>query len=80
MRTVNAEMSWNPSARVGKALMRVHQREIDLVRSGLEEKMRTTYSQMSHLWNQAEGIDDLRSAAYVIALTRIKGIYEAIGI
>ena len=55
-------------------------REIDLVRSGLEEKMRTTYAQMSHLWNRAEGIDDLRSAAYVIALTRIKGTYEAIGI
>lgn len=55
-------------------------REIDLVRSGLEEKMRSTYAQMSHLWNNAEGIDNLRSAAYVIALTRIKGIYEAIGI
>lgn len=55
-------------------------REIDLVRSGLEEKMRATYAQMSHLWNNAEGIDDLRSAAYVIALTRIKGLYEAIGI
>ncbi|GLQ12508.1 glutamate dehydrogenase [Devosia yakushimensis] len=55
-------------------------REIDLVRSGLEEKMRSTYAQMSHLWNNAEGIDDLRTAAYVIALTRIKGIYEAIGI
>lgn len=55
-------------------------REIDLVRSGLEEKMRSTYAQMSHLWNKAEGIDDLRSATYVIALTRIKGIYEAIGI
>lgn len=55
-------------------------REIDLVRSGLEEKMRSTYAQMSHLWNKADGIDDLRSAAYVIALTRIKGLYEAIGI
>jgi len=55
-------------------------REMDLVRSGLEEKMRTTYAQMSHLWNNAEGIDDLRSAAYVLALARIKGIYEAIGI
>ena len=55
-------------------------REIDLVRSGLEEKMRTTYAQMSHLWNNAGGIEDLRTAAYVIALTRIKGIYDAIGI
>ncbi|HZU65282.1 MAG TPA: Glu/Leu/Phe/Val dehydrogenase [Novosphingobium sp.] len=55
-------------------------REIDLVRSGLEEKMRATYAQMSHLWNSAEQIDDLRTAAYVIALTRIRGLYEAIGI
>lgn len=54
--------------------------EIELVRSGLEEKMRTAYGQMSHLWNNAHGIDDLRTAAYVIALTRIKGIYDAIGI
>jgi glutamate dehydrogenase (NAD(P)+) len=54
--------------------------EIDLVRSGLEEKMRSTYAQMSHLWNNAGGIDDLRTAAYVIALTRIKSSYEAIGI
>lgn len=54
--------------------------EIELVRSGLEEKMRTAYAQMSHLWNEAPAVEDLRTAAYVIALTRIKGIYEAIGI
>lgn len=54
--------------------------EIELVRSGLEEKMRTAYAQMSHLWNYAPEIEDLRTAAYVIALTRIKGVYDAIGI
>lgn len=70
---LNTKFPIDPTALVGGA-------EIDLVRSGLEEKMRTTYAQMSHLWNHAEGIDDLRTAAYVIALTRIKGIYEAIGI
>lgn len=55
-------------------------REIDLVRSGLEEKMRTTYAQMSHLLNNTEAVNDLRTAAYVIALTRIRGAYEAVGI
>jgi glutamate dehydrogenase (NAD(P)+) len=54
--------------------------EIDLVRSGLEEKMRSTYAQMSALWNTNPGVTDLRTAAYVIALNRIKGLYDAIGI
>lgn len=54
--------------------------EIDLVRSGLEGKMRAVYGQMSTLWNEADGIADLRSAAYVIALTRMKSIYETLGI
>lgn len=54
--------------------------EIDLVRSGLEEKMRATYARMSNLMAENPAITDLRTAAYVLALTRIKGLYEAIGI
>ena len=54
--------------------------ELDLVRSGLEEMMRSTYARMSALMNSEPAITDLRTAAYVIALTRIKGLYEAIGI
>lgn len=54
--------------------------EIDLVRSGLESKMRAVYRQMSHLWNEADAIADLRTAAYVIALSRIKTLYETVGI
>jgi glutamate dehydrogenase (NAD(P)+) len=55
-------------------------REIDLVRSGLEEKMRTAYREMSELWNGDKGIVDLRTSAYVIALRRIAARYEAVGI
>ncbi len=55
-------------------------REIDLVRSGLEEKMRSAYREMSELWNGDKGIVDLRTAAYVIALRRIAARYEAVGI
>jgi glutamate dehydrogenase (NAD(P)+) len=54
--------------------------EIDLVRSGLESKMRAVYEQVSTVWNDNEEIPDLRTAAYVIALTRMKTIYETVGI
>lgn len=54
--------------------------ELDLVRSGLEEKMHSTYARMSELVADNPDVDDLRTAAYVLALTRIKGLYEAVGI
>lgn len=54
--------------------------EIDLVRSGLETKMRAVYEQMSNLWNEVDEIADLRTAAYVIALRKMKSIYETLGI
>lgn len=54
--------------------------ELDLVRSGLEEMMRSTYARMSALMHENPAVTDLRTAAYVLALTRIKGLYEAIGI
>ncbi|WP_265518503.1 Glu/Leu/Phe/Val family dehydrogenase [Nitratireductor luteus] len=54
--------------------------ELDLVRSGLEEKMRATYARMSVLLADNPAVTDFRTAAYVLALTRIKGLYEAIGI
>lgn len=55
-------------------------REIDLVRSGLDDKMRSAYAEMSKLWNSEESIPDLRTAAYIIAVKRIAGIYKALGI
>ncbi|NIY78549.1 Glu/Leu/Phe/Val dehydrogenase [Celeribacter sp. HF31] len=55
-------------------------REIDLVRSGLDEKMRSAYGEMSRLWNASEDIPDLRTAAYIIAVKRIAEIYRALGI
>lgn len=54
--------------------------EIDFVRSGLKGMMHAAYYQMSNLQNSVESIPDLRTAAYVIALTRIKCMYETVGI
>ncbi|MCP1201020.1 Glu/Leu/Phe/Val dehydrogenase [Notoacmeibacter sp. MSK16QG-6] len=63
-----------------KAALAAGGTELDLVRSGLEEKMRDTYARMSGLMNENSAIKDLRTAGYVLALMRIKGLYEAIGI
>lgn len=55
-------------------------REIDLVRSGLEDMMRRAYDDMSTLWNRpGNDIKTLRTAAYSIALGRIAAAYQAIG-
>lgn len=55
-------------------------REIDLVRSGLDDKIRSAYAEMSAIWNNDTRIPDLRTAAYIIAVRRIAGIYDALGI
>ena len=55
-------------------------REIDLVRSGLDDIMRSAYGQISAIWNGRSGIPDLRTAAYSIAISRCADAYSAIGI
>lgn len=56
-------------------------REIDLVRSGLEDIMRSTYADLSRRWNDPNDPSvDLRSAAYGQAINRIAQAYRAIGI
>ena len=55
-------------------------REIDLVRSGLDDVMRSAYQKMSTAWNSRQGVTDLRTAAYSIAIERVAEAYEAIGI
>ncbi|MCK1732314.1 Glu/Leu/Phe/Val dehydrogenase [Bradyrhizobium sp. 142] len=54
--------------------------EIDLVRSGLDDVMRSAYENMSRTLRTHPEIKDLRTAAYHIALGRIAEAYKAIGI
>jgi glutamate dehydrogenase (NAD(P)+) len=54
--------------------------EIDLVRSGLDDVMRSAYQKMSNLYNTRSDIPDLRTAGYHIAIERIAHAYQAIGI
>jgi glutamate dehydrogenase (NAD(P)+) len=55
-------------------------REIDLVRSGLDDIMRGAYGQIRTVWKGTSGIPDLRTAAYSIAINRCADAYGAIGI
>ncbi len=54
--------------------------EIDLVRSGLDDVMRSAYDNMSRTLRRHPEMKDLRTAAYQIALSRIAEAYKAIGI
>ncbi|MDA7826665.1 Glu/Leu/Phe/Val dehydrogenase [Rhodobacteraceae bacterium] len=56
-------------------------REIDLVRSGLDDMMRSTFAELSRRWNDPNDPSvDLRTAAYGLSINRIAEAYKAIGI
>lgn len=54
--------------------------ELHLVRSGLDDVMREGYQVMSEKWHADSRIPDLRTAAMMIALERIKDSYKSLGI
>lgn len=54
--------------------------EIDLVRSGLEDVMRSTWARIGDLMERHPELRDYRTAAYVVAIKQIADAYEAIGI
>lgn len=55
-------------------------REIDLVRSGLDEMMRGAFQEISEARRSGPELLDFRTAAYTIAIRRITGAYEVIGL
>lgn len=54
--------------------------EIDLVRSGLEDVMISAYDRISTIYHSRDDISDLRTAAYVLAISEIADAYQVIGI
>ena len=54
--------------------------EIDLVRSGLEDTMVNAYDEIRETMKRKKTIEDLRSAAFVVALNKISGDYVRLGI
>jgi glutamate dehydrogenase (NAD(P)+) len=54
--------------------------EVDLVRSGLDDTMRSAYIEISNRWHSKSNVKDLRISAMSIALEKIAMSYETLGI
>ncbi|MCW8888531.1 MAG: glutamate dehydrogenase, partial [Gammaproteobacteria bacterium] len=54
--------------------------ELDIVRSGLDDSMRTAMQDIFRLRERDPRINDYRTAAYVIALTKLARSYTDIGV
>ena len=54
--------------------------ELELVRSGLDDTMRESYMKMQEVWFGDDRVDDLRTAAYVVAIRRIANVYGSLGL
>ncbi|GLQ33761.1 glutamate dehydrogenase [Amylibacter marinus] len=51
--------------------------ELELVRSGLDDTMRTAYQSMRNVWHARDDVHSLRMAAFLVSIQRIAASYEA---
>ncbi|MFM2365788.1 MAG: hypothetical protein RIR95_395, partial [Pseudomonadota bacterium] len=54
--------------------------ELALVRSGLDDTMRTAYQAMREIWHGRPEVGDLRVAAYIVSISRIAATYKSKGL
>ncbi|KPU84131.1 glutamate dehydrogenase [Marinosulfonomonas sp. PRT-SC04] len=54
--------------------------ELELVRSGLDDTMRAAYQSMREVWHSRDEVEDLRTAAFIVAITRVAKAYTAKGL
>lgn len=54
--------------------------ELELVRSGLDDTMRESFGKMKEVWMGHPKVDDLRTAAYMVAIRRISNVYKSLGL
>jgi glutamate dehydrogenase (NAD(P)+) len=54
--------------------------ELELVRSGLDDTMRSAYQSMRAVWHERDDVRDLRVAGYLVAIERVAKSYQAKGL
>jgi glutamate dehydrogenase (NAD(P)+) len=54
--------------------------ELELVRSGLDDTMRGAYQAMREVWHGRNDVEDLRVAAYIVAISRVAQAYQSKGL
>ena len=73
------ELGWELSPDFKEKFMR-GAGEIELVRSGLDDTMRTAYQALRKIWHENDKVEDLRMAAYLVSIGRVAGSYRAKGL
>jgi glutamate dehydrogenase (NAD(P)+) len=54
--------------------------ELQLVRSGLDDTMRSAYQAMREVWHGRHDVTDLRTAAYLVSIAKVAASYRAMGL
>ncbi|MEM5520090.1 Glu/Leu/Phe/Val dehydrogenase [Sulfitobacter sp. AS59] len=54
--------------------------ELELVRSGLYDTMVEAYWSMANIWHSRDDVTDLRTAAYLVSITKVAASYRAKGL
>jgi glutamate dehydrogenase (NAD(P)+) len=54
--------------------------ELELVRSGLDDTMRSAYQAMREVWHSRADVEDLRMAAYLVSIGRVAQTYRSKGL
>ncbi|WP_179379221.1 Glu/Leu/Phe/Val family dehydrogenase [Jannaschia marina] len=54
--------------------------ELELVRSGLDDTMRGAYGAMREVWHGRNDVPDLRTAGFIVSISRIAASYQAKGL
>ncbi|WP_372885654.1 Glu/Leu/Phe/Val dehydrogenase [Shimia sp.] len=70
---------WSPSPDFKQKYLRGAD-ELELVRSGLDDTMRIAYQSMRDVWHSRDDVDDLRTAAYLVAIEKVAASYRAKGL
>lgn len=74
------KMTGKPASAKEKMMLAKGADEIDLVRSGLEETMITSFQQIIEIMRRKRKVEDMRTAAFVSAISKISSDYLALGI
>ncbi|EPX83553.1 Glu/Leu/Phe/Val family dehydrogenase [Salipiger mucosus] len=80
---IDRVMSRNGMEGIGESFKRTYlhgPRELDLVRSGLDDTMREAYQAMREIWHGDRKFGDLRSAAYALSIKKIVAAYDSKGL
>lgn len=74
-----AEVKWTLSDGFKQKYLRGAD-ELELVRSGLDDTMRSAYQSMREVWRSRDDVSDLRVAAYLVAINRVAMSYQSKGL